>query len=83
MLRSIGVPELVTHSLAEYEEMALGLACDTDRLGAIRRKIQENVPGSALFDAQRFCRNIEAAYIRMWDAQESGNPARGFQIQGA
>src|SRR3984893_526609 len=38
LLNAVGLPELVTGSLQEYEAMALKLATDTSLLGSIRRK---------------------------------------------
>ena len=65
LLHSVGSAELVTRSLADYERLAMELAGDRAVLGAARQKILANLPGSGLFDARRFCGNIEAAYLRM------------------
>jgi predicted O-linked N-acetylglucosamine transferase (SPINDLY family) len=65
LLRSIGVAELVTDSLIDYEALALRLAGDPGRLGAIKATILASLGVSALFDAQRFCTSIEAAFIRI------------------
>lgn len=66
LLINVGVPELVTHSLAEYEALALALARDPARLTAIRQRIQENVLSAPLFNAPRFTRHLELAYEGMW-----------------
>ena len=41
LLTAIGMPELVTESLEEYERMALALARDPRRLIALRQKLAE------------------------------------------
>jgi predicted O-linked N-acetylglucosamine transferase (SPINDLY family) len=36
-----------------------------------------------LFDTDRFTRNIEAAYMTMWQRAERGEPPQGFAVAGA
>jgi Glycosyl transferase family 41 len=64
---AIGLPELVTRSLEEYEALALRLAMDPSELRAIRRKLELNRLSRPLFDTGRFRRHLEAAYTRMWE----------------
>src|SRR5258708_12894674 len=49
LLTAIGLPELVTGSLEEYEQLALALARDPQPLIALRRKLQINPHTTALF----------------------------------
>jgi protein O-GlcNAc transferase len=83
LLRAIGLPELVTRSLTEYEAMALRLACDGDRLAALRARLARNKWTHPLFDTGRFARNIEAAYWQMWEAWRSGRPPAAFSVSPA
>src|SRR6185369_6338469 len=39
LLETIGLPELVTHSIEDYESLALGLARDPARLAALKTKL--------------------------------------------
>ena len=73
LLNAIGVPELITHSLEEYEALALRLAREPQLLADMRAKITRNKDKSSLFDTKGFCRNLEAAYIAMWRASQMGN----------
>src|SRR6266404_7230463 len=66
LLMAIGMPELVTGSLEEYEQLALALARDPQRLIALRRKLEINRDASALFDLPKLTGNFETAYARMW-----------------
>jgi predicted O-linked N-acetylglucosamine transferase (SPINDLY family) len=77
LLQAVGLPELVTESLEGYEARALELARDPAQLKALNEKLAANLPGAPLFDADRFRRNIEAAYIIM--ADQRGNP-RSFSV---
>ncbi|MEO5351703.1 MAG: tetratricopeptide repeat protein [Magnetococcus sp. XQGC-1] len=72
LLRTVGLPELVTHSLAEYEAVALALANDPPRLAAIRQRLQANLLTTPLFDTPRFTKHLEAAYESMWQRFRSG-----------
>ena len=66
LLYAIGVPELITHSLDEYESLALRLALSPNELGVIGQRIRGNKASCSLFDTAAFCRNLEAVYIAMW-----------------
>jgi protein O-GlcNAc transferase len=80
LLESAGLPELVTHSLAEYEAAALRLAADASYIGALRQRLEQNRRAVPLFDADRHRRHIEAAYATMWQARQHG-PPRSFAVE--
>jgi hypothetical protein len=50
-------------------------------LADVRAKLRRNQARSAVFDAERFCRNLEAAYEGMWQRQGRGEPPAGFAIE--
>ncbi len=81
LLMAVGMPELVTGSLAIYEQTALALARDPQRLIALRQKLQTNRHTSALFDLPKCTGNIEAAYTRMWQTWLAGQAPAAFSIQ--
>jgi protein O-GlcNAc transferase len=81
MLKAAGLPELVTHSLEDYEALALKLATDRTLLSSIRRKLADNRTTCALFDGDRFRRNVEAAYTTMWDIHRRGESPRSFRVE--
>ena len=80
LLHAVGLPELVTASLDQYEALVLALATDRDRLAAVRRKLAANRLTHALFDTDRFRRHLEAAYATMWDIWQRGEPPRSFSV---
>jgi predicted O-linked N-acetylglucosamine transferase (SPINDLY family) len=80
MLHAIGLPELVTDSLAEYEARALQLAYEPDRLAELRRRLADNRSRMPLFDMARYSRDIEAAYSGMWDCWRAGEPPAPFDV---
>ena len=83
LLMAMGIPELVTESLDEYEQAALALARDPRRLVALRQALQKDRDASALFDVRKLTANIEAAYLRMWQTWLSGEMPAAFSIEGA
>jgi protein O-GlcNAc transferase len=79
LLRAAGLPELVTHSLEEYEALALKLACDRTLLLSFGDRLGNRAENS-LFDGDRFRRNIEAAYAKMHAIAEAGEAPYGFAV---
>jgi protein O-GlcNAc transferase len=72
-LRAIGLPELITHSLADYEAMALRLARDRDLLGSLRARLAANRHTQPLFDMARFTRDFEDALERAWEERAAAH----------
>lgn len=74
LLTAAGVPELIAKDMREYEELAVDLATNRKKLAAIRSKIESSRRTNALFDTERWVRNVEALYWRAWKNFEDGNP---------
>jgi predicted O-linked N-acetylglucosamine transferase (SPINDLY family) len=81
LLHAIGLPELITTSLQDYESLALRLAQDPVQLGAIRAKLAHNRHTYPLFDTPRFTHDIEAAYRIMWERVEHGLLPASFAVE--
>jgi predicted O-linked N-acetylglucosamine transferase (SPINDLY family) len=73
---AVGLPELVTNSLEEYEVLALKLAHEPALLAKVKTKLASHRETYPLFDTKRFTRNIEAAYTTMWQRYQQGEPPR-------
>ena len=65
LLTAVGMEEMITSSLAGYEELALALATDQARLSQLKAKLAAHRPNAPLFDSARFAKEIEAAYEGM------------------
>lgn len=65
LLRAVGLAELVTHSLADYEALALRLAREPELLKSFKDRLNDNRATAPLFDGDLFRRNIEAAFLAM------------------
>jgi predicted O-linked N-acetylglucosamine transferase (SPINDLY family) len=66
LLSAIDLPELITHSLEEYERAAFALARDPRRLADLREKLRRRRETSVLFDLPRFASALENAFAQMW-----------------
>jgi predicted O-linked N-acetylglucosamine transferase (SPINDLY family) len=67
LLNAIGLPELITNTQEGYETLAIDLALNPKKLAAIKLKLANNRLTTPLFDTPLFTKNIEAAYIKMYE----------------
>ena len=81
LLNAIGLNELITHSLEEYEALAVELAMNPKRLAEIRSTLWKNRGTYPLFDIDRFRRHIEAAYTTMWERYQRGEAPGSFAVE--
>lgn len=80
LLLAVGLPELITTSLEQYEALALKLARDPSLLGALRARLERNRPSAPLFDTVRYCRHLESAFRTMHERWQRGEAARSFAV---
>jgi len=80
LLRAVGLPELVTSTLEDYEALALRLATDESLLRKLKEKLARNRLSAPLFNTDRFRRHIEAAYTTMWEIHQRGEEPRTFAV---
>jgi protein O-GlcNAc transferase len=74
-LRAVGLSALVANSHDEYAAIALDLARERSRLGAIAARLRASGHASPLFDMQAYTRHFEAAIMRMY--RQSADPDPG------
>ncbi|HVG51513.1 MAG TPA: tetratricopeptide repeat protein [Xanthobacteraceae bacterium] len=80
VLNSIGLPELITTSSDAYEQVAVALATQPDRLAAIRQRLADNRLTAPLFDTALFTRHLEDAYGAMHARHQAGLAAPGHLV---
>jgi predicted O-linked N-acetylglucosamine transferase (SPINDLY family) len=83
LLSAVGLPELITSSLDEYEMLARKLANDAALLRPIKVKLAQNRVTHSLFDTAGFTRNLERAYSIMVDRCRSGLAPAAFSVKTA
>ena len=81
LLYAVGIPELITSSLEDYQTLALRLARDPALLAEIKAKLKRHRDTCALFNTVRFTRHIEAAYTTMWETWQRGEAPRSFSVE--
>ena len=80
LLNAIGLPELITTNLADYERQAIELACDRDKLAALRAKLEINRHVEPLFDTERLTRHLEHGFEAMWENYVAGNDPQTLTV---
>jgi protein O-GlcNAc transferase len=80
LLQAVGLAELITPSLLDYEALAIRLAEDPDHLTRVRSTLAANLGAYPLFNADRFRRHIEAAYGEMHRRQQAGEVPADFHV---
>ena len=83
VLSAAGLPELITDTLEAYEAHACALARDPSALSEIKTKVRRSRTTSPLFDSHAFTRNLEAAYLTMWERRQRGETPSSFAVERA
>ncbi|MBL8286865.1 MAG: acetylglucosamine transferase [Rubrivivax sp.] len=65
LLHAVGLPDLVTTSLAEYEKLAVTLGRTPARAASLKRYLAEHGRASPLFDVPQIVRDIEGEFERL------------------
>ncbi len=79
-LNALGLTELVTRSLAEYETTALTLARDAARLRALRERLERARHEHPFFGTDRYRAALEAAYATMVSRYRAGLQPASFTV---
>jgi predicted O-linked N-acetylglucosamine transferase (SPINDLY family) len=82
LLQHLGLTDLVSSSLADYEATAHALAADPERLRALRQRLEQLRIAHPWFDTDRYRRSLEAAYRVMWERHVTGLPPNSFVVPG-
>ena len=80
LLNAIDLPELITNSQEGYENLAIELAKNSLKLAEIKSKLANRRLTAPLFDTPLFTKNLEAAYIKMYETYYAGLPADNIYI---
>ncbi len=74
LLTGVGLPELITNTEEEYEQLILELARDEEKLNLIKAKLAENRLKMPLFDTERYTRNFEKGLMAVYNRYFDGLP---------
>ena len=67
LLTTIGLKELITNSYEEYENLAINIAKNTQKLQSIKENLKINIKNSPLFKSKFYTENLEKAYINIYE----------------
>jgi predicted O-linked N-acetylglucosamine transferase (SPINDLY family) len=71
LLTAIGLPELITSSLQEYEALAIELAKNPEKLTVLKQKLISNRLTTPLFDTPLFTKDLERVYMKMYERYQA------------
>jgi predicted O-linked N-acetylglucosamine transferase (SPINDLY family) len=80
LLNAIGLPELIASTQEEYEALAIELALNSKKLADIKLKLAKNRLSTPLFNTPLFTKNLEAAYVRMYERYQNGLEPSHFSV---
>jgi predicted O-linked N-acetylglucosamine transferase (SPINDLY family) len=72
LLHAVGLDELACDSVQQYEDTAIALLRDPERLRGLRRHLDEGRATFPLFDGKRFAADLEGLYERMVERERLG-----------
>uniref|UniRef100_A0A803LZH9 protein O-GlcNAc transferase n=1 Tax=Chenopodium quinoa TaxID=63459 RepID=A0A803LZH9_CHEQI len=72
--------EMVVYSLREYEEKAVSLALNRQKLQDLTNRLKAARLTCPLFDTARWVRNLERAYFKMWNLYCAGQHPQPFKV---
>ena len=64
-LNAIGLQELITHSVDDYEALAVELATQPDKMNELKKRLMHNKLSSPIFDGQHLSQHLEGLYREM------------------
>jgi len=80
LLQAVGLPELITDSLSEYEQKVLELSAHPQQRKALREHLLTHRHHHPLFDSARYTRQLESAFITMHQRAQQALPPVAFDI---
>jgi predicted O-linked N-acetylglucosamine transferase (SPINDLY family) len=80
LLMAVGLPELIVSTEAEYEARAVELACQPELLAPLRARLAAARATCPLFDAPRFTRHLESAYVTIYERHHAGHPPAAIEV---
>lgn len=76
LVRSAGIPELITQTAEEFVSLAVALGRDSGLLRSFRERLQKEHDSCTLFDMPLLVHRLEDLYAEMWQQFEAGELPR-------
>jgi protein O-GlcNAc transferase len=81
LLTAAGIPELITSNIKDYEKLAVSLAKNPEKIKRLKQTLLSNRDTKPLFNTKLFVKNLEKAYIAMWQNYKKGNKPKTLNIR--
>jgi len=81
LLKSIGLDDLITNSVQEFEDMAVDLALHSEKLKKYRKLLQDNRTTHRLFNMKLYAESFEKALTEIYNKQQAGLPPDHIVIE--
>ncbi|MEQ6169016.1 tetratricopeptide repeat protein [Ekhidna sp. MALMAid0563] len=78
-VKTAGLPELVTENINDYINRAVDIASG-NKVSKLRDQLKSSKPTSALFDIGGATKNLEKAYMKMWEIYTKGEKPHDFKV---
>jgi predicted O-linked N-acetylglucosamine transferase (SPINDLY family) len=74
------MPELITSSMEDYEQLAIELGSHPEKIQQLKDKLETNRLTTPLFNSQLFTKNLERSYIQIYDDYLNNKPKNHIYI---
>jgi predicted O-linked N-acetylglucosamine transferase (SPINDLY family) len=82
LLNAIGLPELITTTEHEYEDLILELATNPTRLAEVKKKLATNRISQPLFNTELYTKHLENGYQQAYQNYLDGNSPQTITVPG-
>jgi predicted O-linked N-acetylglucosamine transferase (SPINDLY family) len=65
LVNAVGLSDLVVENQNRYEELAINLGINQERLNSYKKDLASNLSTSTLFDTHKFTKDLEDIYIKL------------------
>jgi predicted O-linked N-acetylglucosamine transferase (SPINDLY family) len=80
LLNAIGLSNLIVNTEEEYESLAIELGNNPQKIDTIKKILEKNKFVFPLFDTIKFTRNIETAYIKIYERYQANKQPENIII---
>ncbi len=81
ILKAFDLTELITYNNSDYEKTAIELACNKKKLEKIKIKILDKKNNSNLFDVSKYTKNLEKAFVKVYQLKIKENLCKNVFIK--
>ncbi len=71
LLNALDLSELITTGLEDYEQLAIDLAANSQKLKTLKNKLNSNQLCEPLFDTSLFAKHLETAYTKIFEKYQT------------